>query len=231
MRGKPAKELAIATLADAQHGIVARRQLMEAGLSGDDVDRRIRARRLRRLHRGVYAVGHRTITADARWIAAVLSAGPGAVLSDASAAMAWDMRRSASGVIHVTVATRSGRDRRPGVRIHRRKLTAQDVTIHRSIPITTPARTVVDLARTLQGRALEALIDRAYQRGLVDFDELRAAGGASLKAALAKYQAPATRSELEERFLQLCDDAGIPRPETNVRIEGFEVDFVWPTGA
>ena len=227
MRRKPAKDLVIATLADQQHGVVTRTQLLTAGLSVGDVDRRIGARRLRCLHRGVYAVGHRALTADGRWIAAVLSAGPGAVLSDASAATAWDLQRSASGLVHVTVATRAGRDRRPGIRTHRRVLTAHDVTIHRNIPITTPARTIVDLARTLRGRALEAVLDRADQRGLVDFDELRAARPVSLKAALAKYQGAVTRSELEDRFLQLCDDAGIPRPETNVCIEGLEVDFVW----
>jgi hypothetical protein len=228
MRGKPAKDLVIAALAGEQHGVVTRTQLLDAGLSADDVDRRIRAGRFHRLHRGVYAVGHRTLTAEGRWIAAVLSAGPGAVLSDASAAMAWDLRRSAGGVIHVSVATRAGRDQRPGVRVHRREtLTPQDMTVHRNVPITTATRTIVDLARTLEGRALEALIDRADQRGLVDFRELRAAGPVSLKTVLAQYQGTATRSELEERFLQLCDKAGIPRPETNVRIAGLEVDFVW----
>jgi hypothetical protein len=101
------------------------------------------------------------------------------------------------------------------------------MTVLRGIPITTPARTIIDLARTLEGRALEALIDRADQRGLVDFDDLRHANPASLKAVLSAYDPAPTRSELEERFLRLCDDHGIPRPATNTCIEGFEVDFVW----
>jgi very-short-patch-repair endonuclease len=83
------------------------------------------------------------------------------------------------------------------------------------------------MAKTLEGRPLEQLVDLADQRGLVDFAELRAIRSASLRAVLARYSPAPTRSELEERFLRLCDDHGIERPETNTRIEGMEVDFVW----
>jgi Protein of unknown function (DUF559) len=228
MRGKLDKDLVIATLADAQHGVVARLQLLSAGLSGDDVDRRVRARRLRRLHRGVFAVGHRRLTVEGWWMAAVLACGPGAVLSHVSAAIAWELRRSVSGLIHVTVPTTAGRERRAGIRLHRSAtLTPRDVTEIRGVPVTSVARTIIDLSRTLKGRPLEALIDRADQRGLVDFEALRSANSASLQAVLTSYSAAPTRSELEERFLQLCDDHGIPRPETNAVIEGIEVDFVW----
>ena len=103
----------------------------------------------------------------------------------------------------------------------------RDVTLRHRLPVTTPARTIIDLARTLTGRDLERIVDLADQRGLVDFDELRAASAVSLHAVLQSYRPAATRSELEERFLELCDDHGIPRPETNTRIEGIEVDFVW----
>jgi very-short-patch-repair endonuclease len=121
-----------------------------------------------------------------------------------------------------------GPSRRAGIRLHRSgTLGARDVTVHRGIPITTPARTITDLARTLCGRPLEAVIDRADQRGLVNFDDLRAAGPTSLKAALSNYRPAPTRSALEEAFLTLCDDHGIERPETNAHIEHFEVDFVW----
>jgi very-short-patch-repair endonuclease len=227
MRGKSATDLVIAALADAQYGVVARAQLLERGVSGDDIDRRIRARRLRRLHRGVYAVGHRVLTVEGRWMAAVFAGGPGAVLSHASAAAAWDLRRAGGTFIHVTVSTRAGRERRAGLRLHRSMLGAGDVTVHRGIPITTPARTVIDLSRTLKGRALEHIVDLADQRGLVDFTDLRTANSASLQAVLSNYRPAATRSELEERFLRLCDEHGIERPETNVLIEGVEVDFVW----
>src|SRR3954451_15617262 len=127
MRGKPAPDLVIATLAVAQHSSVGRTQLLEDGLSGDDVDRRMRARRLRRLHQGVYAVGHRVLTVEGRWMAAVLAAGAGAALSHASAAAGWDLRRSSPVAIDVTVPGRAGRERRSGLRTHRSgTLTAED---------------------------------------------------------------------------------------------------------
>jgi predicted transcriptional regulator of viral defense system len=226
MGSQSAPDLAIAALADAQYGVVARRQLLEWGLTAREIQRRVAARRLRAVYRGVYAVGHQRLTAEGRWLAAVLAGGPGAVLSHASAAAAWDLRPS-SGIIHVTVPTRAGRERRAGLRIHRCALTPAETTVHRDIPITTATRTIVDLSRSLSGRRLEALIDRADLLRLTDFAALRSARSASLRAALSNYDPAPTRSELEEAFLRLCDDHGIPRPETNTRIEGMEVDFVW----
>ncbi len=174
----------------------------------------------------MYAVGHRALTREGRWLAAVLAAGDDAVLSHATAAAAWDLRAS-EGVIHVTVPGDPGRRRLAGVRIHRsRTLTPDQTTVHRGIPITTPARTIIDLSRTLTGRPLEQLVNRAER--LVDFDELRqATRSRSLKAQLSRYTPTLTRSELEEAFLRLCDDYGIQRPETNAIVEGFEVDFLW----
>jgi very-short-patch-repair endonuclease len=106
-------------------------------------------------------------------------------------------------------------------------LAPREVTTRNGLPVTTPARTIIDLSRTLKGRALEHLVDLADQRGLVDFTDLRAANSASLQAVLQNYRPAPTRSELEERFLTLCDDHGMPRPETNTLIEGILVDFVW----
>jgi very-short-patch-repair endonuclease len=152
----------------------------------------------------------------------------GGVLSHATAAAAWDLRRTSSALVHVTVPGDPGRKRRAGVRVHRSTtLTNAEMTVWRGIPITNPARTIIDLSRSLKGRALEHVIDLADQRGLVDFRELMAANSASLQAVVRSYSPAPTRSELEERFLRLCDDHGIPRPETNTRIEGIEVDFVW----
>jgi hypothetical protein len=225
MRGKPVPDLVIAALADAQHGVVSRAQLLTAGLSADDVDRRVAARRLRRIHRGVYAVGHRALRVEGRWMAATLAVG--GVLSHASAAAAWEVRRSNASVIDVTTR-RVGRERRAGLRIHRSgTLMPEQITTHHGIAITTPARTIVDLARTLTGRRLEEVVDHADFLGLVDFDELRDANSVSLKAVLENYAPAPTRSEQEERFLGLCDDHDIPRPATNAIIEGVEVDFVW----
>ena len=160
-------------------------------------------------------------------MAAVLAGGPGAVLSHASAAAAWDLRRAPSGAIDVTLPTRAGRKKRASLRIHRCVLTPSEVAEVNGVPVTTVARTIIDLSRTLKGRPLEALIDLADQRGLVDFAALRSANSASLRAVLRTYDPAPTDSELEEAFLQLCDDHDIPRPETRIYIEGYRVDFVW----
>jgi very-short-patch-repair endonuclease len=231
MRPKLDTDRVVAGLAGGQHGVVARWQLLALGLSSEAVKRRVAAGRLHRLHRGVFAVGHTALGADGRWMAAVLALGGNAVLSHDTAAAAWDLRRGGSGAVHVTVPSTAGRERRAGIRLHRsRTLTPGETTTHRGIPITTPARTIVDLARNLKGRPLEHALDLADQRRLIDVADLNNRPvPRSLRAVLSRYSegATPTRSELEERFLQLCDDHGIPRPQTNVVIEGHEVDFVW----
>jgi very-short-patch-repair endonuclease len=234
MRQKSAKDVEIAALAGRQHGVVSRPQLLVLGLTNEAVGRRVSGGRLHPVHRGVYAVGHRVLTVDGRWMAATLATN--GVLSHTSAAVAWDMLRSASGLIHVTVPGDPGRHRRAGIRIHRSgTLEAHDTTTHRGIPITTPIRTVLDVAATLNGRRLEQLLDRAERR--LDFVELKRRieahpsrpGSPSLQAVLSRYTVGSvvTRSELEEMFIRLCDEHHLPRPEVNTRVEGMECDFVW----
>jgi very-short-patch-repair endonuclease len=238
MYGKGATDLPIAALASAQHGVVARSQLLALGLSTDRINHRLMTGRLQSLHRGVYAVGHRVLTVEGQWMAAVLAGGNDAVLSHASAAAVWDLRPVGAGAIHVTVPGDPGRKRRAGIRMHRSAtLRADDTTTRREIPITTPARTLIDLATMLKGRPLEQALDRAEQLRLVDFADLAARiearpgrpGSPALQAMLARYTAGSTftRSELEERFLALCDRHRLPRPNVNTRIEGKECDFVW----
>ena len=228
MRPKSAKDLELAAIAAAQRGVVSRAQLLVRGFTNEDVGRLVKAGRLIRVHRGVYAVGHRILTTEGWWMAAVLAGGRGAVLSHGTAAAVWDLGRATGGVVHITVRGDPGRKRRRGIKVHRSTtLTARDVTLRHGLPVTTPARTIIDLSRTLDGRKLEHIVDLADQRGLVDFTDLRAAHSASLQAVLQNYRPAPTRSELEERFLTLCDEHGIPRPETNTHIEGVLVDFVW----
>lgn len=231
MRRQSANDVEIAALAGAQHGVVARWQLVALGLSGQAVDRRVRSGRLHVLYRGVYAVGHRVMTVEGRWMAAVLAVGGDAVLSHASAAAAWELRRVGAGAIHITIPGWPGRARRPGLRVHRSTtLVRRETTSYRGIPITTPLRTLVDIAATLEGRPLEHALDLADQRRLIDFAEFnRRPIPTSLQAVLSLYTAGSTvtRSEMEERFLQLCDDHRFRRPQVNTRIEGEEVDFVW----
>ena len=152
----------IADLAAGQHGVVARGQLEALGLGRGAVAHRIDAGRLHRIHRGVYAVGHRRLSLHGHWMAAVLTAGPGAALSHASAAALWEIRPTAATRIDVSAPTAAGRAKRPGVRIHRTtKLTQHEITEHQAIPVTTPARTLFDLAFSLPRRTLERALDQA----------------------------------------------------------------------
>ena len=168
-------------------------------------------------------------------MAAVLALGDGAVLSHKSAAAHWEMARWA-GLPEVTTAAR-GRRNRKGIRVHERPLPPDEITIHRGIPITTVPRTLFDLAAHVPERLLERAINQAEVRRLWDelsLDSLlnrypRHPGNRAVRAALRKRRqgATVTRSELEEQFLRLVDGAGLPRPEVNALVEGFEVDALW----
>jgi very-short-patch-repair endonuclease len=227
----------LAALARRQHGVVARRQLRALGISDRGVAHRVAAGRLHRIHTGAYAVGHTVLGARGRWIAAVLACGPTAVLSHASAGALWDLRRSETGIVDVTVPGTGGRQRREGIRIHRARSLEGQTDTKDGIRVTTPARTILDLAATLDRRAIERLLDRAEDLrlgGAVSFDALARAhaghrGAHRLLAALDDH-APGTtltRSDLEELFLALCRAAGLPRPRVNRHVEGPEADFVF----
>ncbi|MEA2356744.1 MAG: hypothetical protein QOI62_4 [Solirubrobacteraceae bacterium] len=239
MRRQSPPDRLIAAIAARQGGVVARGQLRVLGLSAQAIGRRVQAGRLHAVHRGVYAVGHRGIGVSGRRWAAVLACGESAVLSHASAADLWGMRSSASPVPDVSVP-RPARVRRPGIRVHSpRLLEADEVTEHDGLPITTPARTLLDLAATgLKGRPLEAALDHAERRLQLDWAEVARLldryplrrGSPTLAATLSRY-APGsveTLSELEEIVLGLCDEFAIPRPQVNRIIEGKCRDFYWP---
>ena len=182
------------------------------------IERRVGAGRLHPLHRGVYAVGHTVLTKEGRWMAATLATG--GVLSHATAAAAWEILR-VGAVIHVTVPGDPGRKRRRGIQVHRsRTITPADMTRRRGIPITTRERTIADLAKTMKGRPLEQLLDRAEHH--LDFGRLRQLAPPSLKwcCPLHSRQHPDPQRASRKRFLELCDDHGLPRPETNTLIEG-----------
>ena len=124
------------------------------------------------MHRGVYAVGHRRLRREAHWLAAVLACGEGAVLSHAAAAALWALRQSAATLIDVIVPW-AAPARRPGIRVHRRaSLRADEVTTHDGIPVTTPARTLLDLAATFPRRTVERALEQAEILRLAGRDEL-----------------------------------------------------------
>ena len=173
MRTQSTTEPAIGRIADAQHGVVARAQLLALGLSADAIGRRVRNGRLRPLHRGVYAVGHLVVRREAHWLAAVLACGDDAVLSHATAAAHWGLRPSAATRVDVTVRGAGGR-KRPGLRVHRYALLPGEITTHEAIPVTTPARTLLDLAAALPRRALERAVDQTEVLRLFDLTALAA---------------------------------------------------------
>jgi very-short-patch-repair endonuclease len=204
----------IAAIAGRQHGIITVEQLASVGIGRSGVTRRVQAGRLHRLHRGVYAVGHRSISWRGRWLAAVLAAGDGAVLSHTSAAALWEFLRPIQGPTHVTVAAAVRRSQRPGIRIHRsRTLTPGDVTCRHGIAVTTPARTIADVRAEIE----PWLFRRALRQA-----EL--AGHRVPQLGLVKR----SRSDLELLFLALCDDHDLPRPKVNLRVHGRRIDFYWP---
>jgi very-short-patch-repair endonuclease len=201
----------IARIAANQHGVVSLVQLERAGIHERGRLRRVQAQRLHRIHRGVYAVGHRGLSTEGIWMAAVLACGPDAVLSHTSAASLWQFLPQ-RGLVHITV---SGNERnRPGIRVHRsRTLFPSQVTRRAGIPVTTPSRTLIDLRRLLPQPQFARALRQAEFLGL------------PLDPALEPDH---TRSELEARFLGLCRRHRLPMPEVNVRAGSFIADFLWP---
>ena len=236
MEKKQPGDREIAELARRQHGRVALWQLLELGFGRGAVEHRLRAGRLHQLYRGVYAVGHDASGAHGRWMAAALAFGQDAVLSHASAAALWAIRPSASGLIDVTVPGRS-RHPRPGVRLHLvRRLHPDDVTVRAYIPVTSVPRTLLDLAEVASFRDLGRAVEAAERLRLFDLRAIEKLlqrsrgrhGLKALRAVIANYRpAPMTRSELERAFLEFCIAYGIPLPETNALVEGYEVDALW----
>lgn len=230
---------AIAALAVRQWGVVSRGQLLDAGLSPTVMRNRVRSGQLIRLHRGVYAVGHTRLRREGHWLAAVLAVGPGAVLSHRDAAGLHGLRPANHAQTDVTTTAQPRSV--PGIRLHRtRTLDAHDVTTVAGIPVTTVARTLLDLAGTVPHDHLAKAIKEAERNRTFDLRKVEAAmartrgrrgrGHRALKAAIAEHAALAgsrTRSSLEDAFLPLILRAGLPLPSTNALVEGFEVDAVW----
>jgi hypothetical protein len=201
---------------------------------------RVQTGRLHPHYRGVYGLGHATLSREGRWMAAVLACGEGAVLSHLSAATLWEIWRRRANGSDVTVPRQ--RRARPGIRLRcTRNLDPRDVTVHNGIPVTTVARTLVDLTDVLDSHQLANVIHEAAFRNRFDLSATRAAMARAngrrlsvLHAALEAHAAGSagTKSALEDRFLALIRRAGLPQPLTNVGVEAggrrIEVDVYWP---
>lgn len=227
-----------AQFAARQHGIVSRRQLLATGLSPQQIKGLVQRGHLHPLHRGVYAVGHPRISQEARWLAAVLACGPGAVLSHGPAGqLLWILSRRQRFALHVSVGGRASRSR-TGIVIHRpRSLGARDITVRQGIPTTTATRTVWDLATTFTPTATRRAFEQAEKLDLLDRDRLASLlaaqpshrGAATLHVLLGEAALPLaeTRSRLEEIVFETCRDHSLPLPATNVPLLGHEIDFLW----
>jgi very-short-patch-repair endonuclease len=217
--------------------VITHVQLLDFGFTVDAIRHRLVRGRLHRVFRSVYAVGRPELTRKGVWMAAVLSCGPTAVLSHCSSAALWGFRPDRCGAPEVLVPHRF-RHRRPGIQVHRSRTMRRDhVTVHDGIPVTTPIRTLVDLAPRLDRRQLERSINEADRLGLTDPERLRRAlehedgrqpGVAILRRTLDRRTFTKTRSDLERDFLPLARAAGLPKPLTQQIVNGFEVDFYWP---
>lgn len=231
----------MAALAEAQHGVVSRRQLLASGLSPSMIKARVAAGTLIRIHASVYALGHRQLRREGHWLAAVLACGPGAALSHREAAALHGLRPSGRSRIDVTTPRRI-RTGRPGIEVHHSTtLAVRDVTTVEGIPVTTVERTLADLADVVQRDSLAKALREAEHLRAVDLRDLRDAmartrhrpgpGHARLTAVLEEHRhrgTQLTRSNLEDRLLALCERHGISRPHANFHVEGTEVDACWP---
>ena len=230
----------MAALAERQHGVVSTGQLHAAGLGRGAIDLRVRRGRLLRVHRGVYAVGHQRLTFRGRLWAAVLACGgaEAAVLSHRTAAAFWGLSPRPSGRLELTTLHRSASTATLWVHRGSTPNPLDDVVRQPDgLPVTTVARTLVDLAQVLSPHRLERtcreaeflrrLDLEAVERGLTG---LRGRRARSLRQALASLAlGPSkTRSELEEIFLSLVARFDLPRPRVNAIVAGYEVDFLWP---
>ncbi|UJA20544.1 type IV toxin-antitoxin system AbiEi family antitoxin domain-containing protein [Thermoleophilia bacterium SCSIO 60948] len=226
----------ITRIVERQYGVIARRQLVRQGMSHAAISRRLASARFIPVHPGVYAVGHASLSRRGRELAAVLSVGESALLSHRAAAALWGLI-DAVEVIEVLAPTRRA-PRRRGVRVRRTagKISKHDRRLRNHIPVTSPLRTLLDLAAISGFADLELAVARGLQRGLVTDSELRdrvaaehgRPGNPRLRTLLDGGDGPRlTRSELEQRFLARVREAGLPTPETEVRLHPYVLDFLW----
>jgi predicted transcriptional regulator of viral defense system len=229
----------IAELAAQQHGVISVAQLRGLGLDKYWVRRRVAGGLLHAIHRGVYSVGVRTVSLRGRYLAAVFACGPDAVLSHRSAADVWGLRPNAT---RLEVTTPMGRSGPSGLQIHQtRMLAPQDFTVNDGIPVTSVARTLLDLSAVVKAPDLATALDRAERLALFDLkavvdvlDRGKGRRGArALRRAIAAYEPSTQKSNLERRFKELLGTApDIPSPAFNALVDGetgtHEVDAFWP---
>lgn len=240
-----AVEAGVAALGAKQHAVFSALQLRELGLTTRAAQKRAKAARLHRIHRGVYSLVPRALlTREGHWMAAVLACGPGAVLSHRTAAALHGLRPTQRTNIDVTVSHRAGR-KRAGIDVHRSTtLAPADTTIVNGIPCTTVARTMFDLAGVVGRRSLERAYDQAEILEVFDLRALEKqiarnssrAAARAVRSVLNEHYVGSTptQSELEEGMLAISRRLGLPDPLINHWIDLGDggpmicADFAWP---
>lgn len=222
-------------MATGQHGVVSARQLVTLGYGRNSIAHAAASGRLHRVHRGVYAVGHRDLDWHGRCLAAVLACAPAAA-SHMTAAWLWGLLRYAPGTTEVTAPTR--RHRKEAIRTHHAELGGRDLVTLDGIAATSLARTLLDLAAVLTATRLDRVLERSEELRHFDLgavEELLGRvghhpGAVPLREAIATYRDdPAViRSKLERRFRALVRKADLPDPAMNFVVGGFELDAYWP---
>lgn len=218
-----------------QHGVLSHAQLVDCGMSDYAIKTRTRQGRLHPVQRGVYAVGHPFLTVNGDRMAAVLAGGPTALLSHLSAAQIWGLLGGRQRPIHVTVARNGGRKDR-GVRFHHpRSINPDDRDMRHRIPVTSVARTLLDIA---PGPQLETAFEEAIRLDLLDatallglLDRSHGRRGARKLRHLAGnhlHSPDDTRPGLEAQFAAFCRRRAIPPPSFNGLVGDHLVDAVWP---
>jgi very-short-patch-repair endonuclease len=231
-------DAAVARIAGRQHGNATTGQLKAAGLGEDAITTRRKRGLFRPMHRGVVFVGQGEITPKARAMAAVLACGGGSVVSHRSAAYLYGALPYPAHYREIDVTVASRKIASPdGIKVHRTTgFDRRDVRTLDGIPITSPARTLLDIAATAPDE-LDAAFDEAIFHKVVRPPQLRelvsrSAGRAGVKALCELYEAEAagerSRLEAEKRFRRLVKAAGLPKPEPNARVGRFVVDLLWP---
>ena len=223
----------LAGIATARHGVVTRAQLLGAGITADEIRQRLQRGSLLREYRGVYRVGHRAPTLEARYLAAVLACGEKALLSGRAAAHLLGVLKGAAPPPEVTTPTER---RLPRTKVRRsRRIAPEDATVWRGIPVTTVPRTLVDLAAVL---SVDELARAAHEAGVrhgstpADVEAVlrrrRNSAGATKLRRILHGDVCVTLSKLEAQFLTRLREAGLVLPQTNRRVGGRRVDCRWP---
>lgn len=232
----------VAAIAGSQAGLVTIHQLRDAGVPDSTITDCVACGRLFPVFHGVYSVGHAYLTAYARMLAATLACGPGSVVSHGTAAWLLGLRDWKPEAIDVIASVEAGR-KIAGIR--RRFVpppVGGEIWRRHGVPLTSPARTIVDCAGILDRRGVAELIEQAAVEGILDvvtidrvLDGPRRRGSRRLLLALAPWRryrrGIKIRSRMEAKLLPLLTEAALPIPETNAKLrlagDVYEVDFLW----